>query len=433
MANHALMDAAGAEFLDSDAGGRTGDDRAEAVQLLLVEEEHANKRHRPKPGDYDDSDDDIGVVEMPVAIPPSAGRGSSGKRKRGNNKLGNGAPPRPSHPAPAHPAVANILSQQDIEMLGSGLPPGRDTATERTTVTSKEAIGVPPPRIAKFQSVHTPISGTSGAANDDDDDEGDHAGNLPPAQRWSLEPPPPPALPVREHENRPQRGPPPPKQDNSRRNNSPSSADMYVAPKDPVEMLERFDEAQMYLVDMVCHLTGDNTHAVTARDSLRIFRDQMFAWGGLEGGGDWTRAAGFMLMYAETIRKVIHSTSNTAKTRNREMADRAAEEIARKVDRPEAATTPALTHLPPHPREGRDLRIPPPIPTDTERSDTVTRDTHTPIGMHYNNASGKAASVPATSERKSAGGSSESAASVPAYVARAEEPQKNREGECQVM
>lgn len=182
--------------------------------------------------------------------------------------------------------------------------------------------------------------------------------------------------------------------------------DTFTIPATPHEALLRYDASMNYLVEILSHLTGDNTNAVTAKASLEIFRRQMLAWHGNVDQGDWEKATKSMLMYSETVRMVIHTTVQRVKDQRGAARPRA-------PARPDAADHAKVVRA-----------IPTATPTDTE---SAPPRPVAPMALHLNPA--RPESSRAEPARR------EPAHAVPEYVARAEdEPDHRRGGEgCGIM
>lgn len=363
---------AGEKFLDSDAGGRTADERANAVRLLAM-------HGKPPAGDDDDSDSDDSLVAE--ELPP---------------RHASFVPPMHT---PAEPAVRRQADPLPV------VPPKPQSRAQqgKLRVTSK-----PKQQPAVITS----------ALPDDDDDDDDAV--------WALR---------EQHAQKPHSavasGPPPAQQSTSAPKNQ-ASADTFTFPATPKEALGRYDECMTYMMEMMCELTNDNIHAQTARASLMVFRSQMLAWGELNHeSADWKKMATFMVMYVETFRMIIKSTAGeveAARSTRSKLASVDAQACEQACDSASLVVHARTT------REARlkgDSVIPGPIPTDADVGDVkVAPRAALPPGTHLNpDPASENAKRPVHHKTRPP----KLTQPTPSYIARAEEPQPQDKEGCRVM
>jgi hypothetical protein len=357
---------ADAAFMDSDAGGRTADERAVALRQLAMHD------------DESDNDADLVVDEIPPYVAPAF------------------VEPVPTHKPPA---------------------PKRAVDPPLPVIPPKPAYRGQPPRgramAPKSQSmpVHRASAGVAAALpdnRDDDDDEDDEdVGDWPVQPHVAQESPrvvqsapAPVAKPTAGHAQPPAGG--------------EEDSGAFTFPSEPREALIRFDAVMTYMMEIICQLTGDNIHALTARETLKVFRAQMLSWGKLRDNKDWEKAADYMLMYGETFRMLVKTTASQLKQ-------------ARQNHVPQAPAQPQIQPAPVKPpataRSALD-GIPRAIQTDVDLAADALAIRHmspVPPGQHLNpvNAAG-----------------SSSAGKTPAYIASAEEgppqPSHKESSDCTV-
>ncbi len=379
---------AGEKFLDSDAGGRTADERANAVRLLAM--------HDGKPAGVDDddsdSDDSLVAEELPPRHVPFVA-------------------PRPAHAEPA----ANIRRQADPLPVVPPKPQSQSRAQQgKLRVTSKPK---------------QPAVITSALPDDDEDEDEAYIRELREQNRG-----------IQEYNGAVARGPPPAQQSASVPKPQAASTDTFTFPATPNEALGRYDECMTYMMEMMCELTHDNIHAQTARASLMVFRSQMLAWGKLNHeSADWEKMATFMVMYVETFRMIIKSTAGEVEAARSTRA----KSVALDAQNSQASDAPGdSASVVAQARASRESRvterasvIPGPIPTDADVGDVkVAPRAALPPGTHLNpnpnpDPASENAKRPHHKTRPP-----RPAQPTPSYIARAEDvqPQDGKEG-CGVM
>lgn len=325
--------------MDSDAGGFTADDRAEAIKMLESSSLHANANDS-------DSDSDIGEDDF---FPP---------------------PPSQKPPPPQAPPQARPVGSQPPR----GPPPARPVGPAPPSVSN---AGRRPERVDRASYLlpesavpGTPLAGRSQSPCNDEEDGHGHDSAHPPPQAKSGRTHMPrgiPAVPaVRAARPVPRSAPA-----------LPSDPSAYTIPATPNDALARFDECMNYLVEMLCQLTGSNANAVTAKQSLEIFRMQMLSWHGDVENEDWEKASKSMVMFAVTVRMVIHATVQRTK-------DQRAREMRQPIALPGQSQSQSRSVPAAHSADRVLEAIPRAIPTDAESTDSGR--IAPPIGMHYNAA-----------------------------------------------
>lgn len=281
---------ADASFMDSDAGGRTADERAVALRQLDM---------------HDDSDNDADLVveEIPPYVAPAFSEPVSVHKppKRAVDPPLPVIPPKPAH---------------------RGQPP-------RGIAPASKSQSVPAHRASAGVASALP-----GNRDDDDDEDDEDAGDWPVQPRVVQEPPrvvqtaPAPAV-----KPAPANAQTPAGDEND--------VGGFTFPSEPREALMRFDAVMTYMMEIICQLTDNNIHARTARETLKVFRAQMLSWGQLRDSKDWEKVADFMVMYGETFRMTVKTTAAQLKHAHQNHPAQVASGLAQTQTQTQAQTAPA--------------------------------------------------------------------------------------------
>ncbi len=370
---------AGETFLDSDGGGRTADERANAVRLLGM---HNPPPPRGKPK-HDDSDDDEPLLDDP--------------------------PPAKPPPPPSQPKLSGELSAARKQDALPVIPPKPQPPRDRLQA-SKLRVAAARPKQAVAVAAPLP--------DNDDDDDDDDGGDV-----WA-----------ENHQKAVDTAPPAAAQPSTQRQQGGLST--FTFPDSPGEALDRYDVCMTYMMGMMCELTQNNIHAEIARGSLELFRSQMLACMKLEESADWEKLASYMVLYVETFRMLINSTADRVKADKKQQASRLAQSQSvpittsrppATVEQPPAskarpqpvATTKETSQAGKRTSARAENAIPPPIPTDADVPDgRVAQRSALPPGTHLN---------PGSVDTKKQ-------ETTPSYIAQAEEvPEKKNDDGCSVQ
>lgn len=272
----------GAGVMDSDAGGFTADERERSAHLLKTP-----AREIPTTAGFGDDDDEYDSADDNALISDTQSK-----------------PPTTLSPVTSSTAPVTVPVGRPVSSQSSRTSPGRSArgTKQRATFTAKATHSqksVEPARkedVAKTRS--RPATVSAPPTNDSESEAVSTRGS----SSFSHHPRSGLAAshPAQSHKPHPQPA---------------GLGDNFSLPQTPSEAVERYDESMEYIIEIFREMTNQNPQAVDVANMIIIFREQMRQWYVKDGQGDWSDAARFMTVFANTMHRVIHTCAQSAKAR----------------------------------------------------------------------------------------------------------------------